>query len=252
MRGRWDDQEIDPATGDAPDAELERGAPRRRERRPRDRSPPRSSAYREAQRRGRTAKLGFMSHLLAYASVCTFLLLVAGFRSAFIVAHGLGHRRRQPLLLRHGRAGPAQALHRARGALGDPAQRAARAAPHGEPARPLARGAVRLDRPRDPQSDHRRQEPGAADGRGPGVPRERRLREGGHRGARPGRALGGAPAALRARGGPPARRHPAGRGGGVGAGELPRPPRAVGRGAGGATWARTTCCAATPRSCAAC
>ena len=33
--------------------------------------------------------------------------------------------------------------------------------------RALARGALGLDRARDPQPDHRRQEPGAADGRGP-------------------------------------------------------------------------------------
>jgi signal transduction histidine kinase len=45
--------------------------------------------YREARRRA-NQKLGFISHLVAYGSVCTFLLLVAGFRAAFVVALGWG------------------------------------------------------------------------------------------------------------------------------------------------------------------
>jgi signal transduction histidine kinase len=91
MRGRWDDQDIDPATGEAPDEELEEASrrPRRRERRPRRALTPEERAYREAQARA-NAKLGFVSHLIAYGSVCTFLLLVAGFRSAFIVAMAWG------------------------------------------------------------------------------------------------------------------------------------------------------------------
>jgi len=90
MRGRWDDQEFDPPIGQEPDEELEdRPRPRRRERRPRRPLSAEERAYREAHMRA-NRKLGFMFHLLAYASVCTFLLLVAGFRSAFIVAMGWG------------------------------------------------------------------------------------------------------------------------------------------------------------------
>ena len=43
----------------------------------------------EAQRRA-NLKLAFMTHFLTYASVCVFLLFVAGFRAAFIVALAWG------------------------------------------------------------------------------------------------------------------------------------------------------------------
>ena len=69
-----------------------------------------------------------------------------------IVAPGL----RERMITRRGRAARAARRH----TRAAPARRRARAAP---------RGALGLDRPRDPQSDHRRQEPGAADGRGSGA-----------------------------------------------------------------------------------
>jgi two-component system sensor histidine kinase HydH len=50
---------------------------------------PEERAYREARQRA-NQKLGFMSHFVAYASVCTFLLFVAGLRPAFIVALAWG------------------------------------------------------------------------------------------------------------------------------------------------------------------
>jgi signal transduction histidine kinase len=61
---------------------------RRRRRRRRELSDE-ERRYREARRRA-NQKLGFISHLVAYGSVCTFLLLVAGFRAAFVVALGWG------------------------------------------------------------------------------------------------------------------------------------------------------------------
>ena len=65
--------------------ELER--PRRR--RSRTRLTPEERRYREARRRA-NAKLGFIAHFIAYASVCLFLLFVAGIRPAFIVALAWG------------------------------------------------------------------------------------------------------------------------------------------------------------------
>jgi signal transduction histidine kinase len=50
---------------------------------------PEERRLREARRRA-NRKLGFVFHLLAYASVGLFLLLVAGFRAAFVVALGWG------------------------------------------------------------------------------------------------------------------------------------------------------------------
>ena len=46
-------------------------------------------AYRDARRRA-NARVGFMTHLVAYGSVCIFLLFVSGFRPAFIVALSWG------------------------------------------------------------------------------------------------------------------------------------------------------------------
>jgi signal transduction histidine kinase len=65
-----------------------RHAQRRRRRRPRDLSPE-ERALEEAQRRA-NMKLAFMTHFMTYASVCVFLLFVAGFRAAFIVALAWG------------------------------------------------------------------------------------------------------------------------------------------------------------------
>jgi signal transduction histidine kinase len=46
-------------------------------------------AYVEA-RRAAARKMGFLAHLVPYASVCTFLLFVAGFRAAMVVAMAWG------------------------------------------------------------------------------------------------------------------------------------------------------------------
>lgn len=50
---------------------------------------PDQRAYREARRRA-NAKLSFVIHASAWASVCAFLLFVAGFRAAFVVALAWG------------------------------------------------------------------------------------------------------------------------------------------------------------------
>jgi signal transduction histidine kinase len=83
MRDRWDD--------DPEEAPAVRPRPRhpRRSRRRRELTSPEERAYRAARRRA-NARLGFLTHLLAYGSVCLFLLLVAGFRPAFIVALAWG------------------------------------------------------------------------------------------------------------------------------------------------------------------
>ncbi len=70
-----------------PERPHEPAPPRRRPRR-RERTPE-EEAYREA-RRVANAKVGFMTHLVAFGSVCLFLLFVAGFRVAFIVAMSWG------------------------------------------------------------------------------------------------------------------------------------------------------------------
>lgn len=63
----------------------ERGWSRRRRRR----LTPEERAYREA-RRAAGLKLSFLMHLVPYAATCLFLLLVAGFRAAMIVALAWG------------------------------------------------------------------------------------------------------------------------------------------------------------------
>ena len=83
--------------------ERARGGRRRRRTRPRDpskrtrkrrrrpRLSPEEQAYREARRRA-SLKLSFVTHFVAYAMVCLFLMLVAGIRVGFIVglAWGIG------------------------------------------------------------------------------------------------------------------------------------------------------------------
>jgi signal transduction histidine kinase len=59
---------------------------RHREREP---ETPEQRAIRQAQRRA-NAQIGFLSHAVAWATVCFFLLLVAGFKTAFIVALSWG------------------------------------------------------------------------------------------------------------------------------------------------------------------
>lgn len=50
---------------------------------------PEERAYREA-RQAAARKMGFIAHLVPYVSVCSFLLFVAGFRAAMIVAMAWG------------------------------------------------------------------------------------------------------------------------------------------------------------------
>ena len=64
------------------------------------------AAYRLARRRA-NLKLSFVWHLVSYATVCFFLLMVAGFRAAFVVGARLGHRPGDALLRRHRRPRPA-------------------------------------------------------------------------------------------------------------------------------------------------
>lgn len=65
--------------------------PRRpgRRRRGREQLTPEQIAYRAARRRA-NKKLGFLTHLVSYLSVCVFLLFLAGFRPAVITALGWG------------------------------------------------------------------------------------------------------------------------------------------------------------------
>jgi signal transduction histidine kinase len=50
---------------------------------------PEERAYREA-RQAAARKMGFLAHLVPYVSVCSFLLFVAGFRAAMVVAMAWG------------------------------------------------------------------------------------------------------------------------------------------------------------------
>ena len=79
-RDRWEDPD-EPTPDERP----------RRHRRRRSRAPltAEERAYQGAKRRA-NARVGFTTHFVAYAVVCTFLLLVAGFRPAFIVALSWG------------------------------------------------------------------------------------------------------------------------------------------------------------------
>jgi two-component system, NtrC family, sensor histidine kinase HydH len=62
---------------------------RRQRRRERSEASAEERALREARRRA-NRRLGFYFHLLAWASTCAFLLLVAGFRAAFVTALAWG------------------------------------------------------------------------------------------------------------------------------------------------------------------
>jgi signal transduction histidine kinase len=88
MPDDWDDEEI------ARERRWERRRAEREQRRAERkgrRSPPdrEEAAYRLARRRA-NLKLSFVTHFVAWASVCFFLLMVAGFRAAFIVALAWG------------------------------------------------------------------------------------------------------------------------------------------------------------------
>jgi signal transduction histidine kinase len=87
MRDRFDDDfdsepQREPRHARRPNGQRPR-ARRRRALTPEER------AYREARQRA-NARVGFMTHLVAYGSVCVFLLFVSGFRPAFIVALSWG------------------------------------------------------------------------------------------------------------------------------------------------------------------
>jgi signal transduction histidine kinase len=71
---------------DAPPRERQRERDRRSKRR---RLSPEEKAYQEARRRA-AYKLSFLGHLVPYAATCLFLLVVAGFRVAMIVALAWG------------------------------------------------------------------------------------------------------------------------------------------------------------------
>ena len=94
-------------------------------------------------------------------------------------------------------ARPEGALLRSRGG----ARAAAREGRHADREAGEPRRAVVDDRARDPQPHRGREEPGAADGRGPAVGRERRVRQGGARRARSRRAPDRAPPQVRQGGG---------------------------------------------------
>ncbi len=79
-RAAWSAEPAPPATP---------AAPARRPRRRRRKLSAEERAYREAQRVA-NRKLSFVVHFVSYAMVCFFLLFVAGFRSAFIVAFSWG------------------------------------------------------------------------------------------------------------------------------------------------------------------
>jgi len=78
-----DDLEVGERSLRHPQRRHGRGRPRRSTLTPEER------AYRDARRRA-NARVGFMTHLVAYGSVCIFLLFVSGFRPAFIVALSWG------------------------------------------------------------------------------------------------------------------------------------------------------------------
>ncbi len=82
MPDRWDE---------VADLDAHRPGRRRRHRPRRQRSPqsPEQRLYREARRRA-SLKLSFVTHFVVYASVLFFLLAVAGFKAAFIVALAWG------------------------------------------------------------------------------------------------------------------------------------------------------------------
>jgi signal transduction histidine kinase len=73
-----------------PDRDSDRGSSSRKQRkRSRSRLTEEEKVYQAARRRA-NRKLSFISHFVSYVTVCTFLLFVAGFRPAFIVALSWG------------------------------------------------------------------------------------------------------------------------------------------------------------------
>jgi len=88
MRDRWNDD----LEGDDEVGRREHGRRRIEPRRKSSRSEPltpEERALAQAQRRA-NAQIGFLSHAVAYGAVCFFLLFVAGFKAAFIVALAWG------------------------------------------------------------------------------------------------------------------------------------------------------------------
>ena len=144
-----------------------------------------------------------MSHAVAYGAVCFFLLFVAGFKTAFIVAlaWGIG-------LVSHFFGALVAPDLRRRYVEREVARQVQRTAPAER--RNLEERHVRSLEELSASIAHEIRNPITAAkslvqqmGEDPASARERRVREGRARGARPRRALGGAPAALRARGGDP-------------------------------------------------
>jgi signal transduction histidine kinase len=88
MRDRYEDEYDELEEREARHPRPRRPGHRSRPRRRRDLTPE-ERAYREARKRA-NARVGFMTHLVAYGSVCVFLLFVSGFRPAFIVALSWG------------------------------------------------------------------------------------------------------------------------------------------------------------------
>jgi signal transduction histidine kinase len=87
MPDDWDDEQGRERRWEQRREEREqRRAERKARRSPPDREP---DAYRQARRRAHL-KLSFLTHFVAWASVCFFLLTVAGIRPAFIVALAWG------------------------------------------------------------------------------------------------------------------------------------------------------------------
>ena len=92
MRDDWEDR--DDARARRQDRHREAREARREARRERREgrssgASPEQAAYHQARRRA-NLKFSFAAHFVAYASVCVFLLMVAGFRAAFVVALAWG------------------------------------------------------------------------------------------------------------------------------------------------------------------
>ncbi len=92
MRDDWEDR--DDARARRQDRHREAREARREARRERREgrssgASPEPAAYHHARRRA-NLKFSFAVHFVAYASVCVFLLMVAGFRAAFVVALAWG------------------------------------------------------------------------------------------------------------------------------------------------------------------
>ena len=157
-----------------------------------------SKALEEADRAAQK-RVSFFGHTMVWGMCVLFFAVTAGVFPAHDYRAAVGHLFGAQRLQRGHRPGSEAALPRRRDAASLAAAGPARAAAGRGRARPDPGAPVGGHRPRDSQPDHRGQVAGAADRRGPQRPRERGVREGGHPGARPGRALDRPPAAVRPR-----------------------------------------------------